>query len=54
MYNPESVLENEAHKILWAFEIQTDNLISAGRSDLMIVNPYQKKKKKKKKKKNAE
>ena len=24
MYKPESVLENETHKILWDFEIQTD------------------------------
>ena len=27
--NLESVLENETHKILWNFEIQTDYLISA-------------------------
>ena len=26
MHKPESVLENEMHKILWAFEIQTDHL----------------------------
>ena len=37
MYNPESILENEMHKILWDFEIQTDHLISARRSDLGIV-----------------
>ena len=25
MHNPESVLENEMHKLLWDFEIQTDH-----------------------------
>ena len=45
MRNPEPVLENETHKILWDFEIQTVNLISSRRSELVIVN--------KKKKKNA-
>ena len=29
MRNPESVLENEIHTLLWDFEIQTDPLISA-------------------------
>ena len=38
MHNPESVLENDTHKILWDFEIQTDNLISAKRPDLVVVN----------------
>ena len=38
MYNPESVLENEMHKILWGFEIQTDHLISARRINRVIVN----------------
>ena len=41
MNNPESVLENEMHKILWKFEIQTDHIISARRSDLVLV--YKKK-----------
>ena len=27
MHKPESVLENETHKFLWDFQIQTDNLI---------------------------
>ena len=27
MHNPESVPENETHKVLWDFEIQTDHLI---------------------------
>ena len=49
MYNLEFVTENETHKLLWDFEIQTDHLISARRLDLVIV-----KKKKKKKKELAE
>ena len=28
MQNPESVLENETHKLLWYFDIQTDRQIS--------------------------
>ena len=27
MHNPASVLENETHKLLWDFDIQTDHLI---------------------------
>ena len=38
MHNPESVLENETHKLLWHFEIQMDHLISARRQDLVIIN----------------
>ena len=38
MINPESILKNETHKILWDFEIQMDQLISARRQDLVIVN----------------
>ena len=38
MYKPESVLENEAHKILLYFEIQTDQLISAKRFDPVLIN----------------
>ena len=52
MHNPESVLENETHKFLWDSDIQTDHLISARRSDLILIN-YKKKKKKKKKKKRS-
>ena len=51
MHNPESVLENEVHKVLWDYEIQTDHLISARQPDQVIVNKKRKKKKKKKKKK---
>ena len=38
MHNLESVLENEAHKLLWDFEIQADHLISTRRPDLIIIN----------------
>ena len=38
MHNPESVIENETHKLLYDFEIQTDHLIPARRSDPVIVN----------------
>ena len=38
MLNSESVLVNETHKLLWNFEIQTDHLISARRSDQAIIN----------------
>ena len=49
IHNPEFVLENETHKLLRDFDIQTDHVISAKRPDLIIIN---KKKKKKKKRKN--
>ena len=48
MHNPESVQENEMHKFLWDFKIQTDHLILARRQDLVIVKKKKKKKKKKK------
>ncbi len=38
LHNPESIQENETHKLLWDFEIQTDHLISTRRPDLIIVN----------------
>ena len=47
IHNSESVLENEMHKLLWDFEIQTDPLISARRPDLLIVKRKKRKKKKK-------
>ena len=50
MHNPESVLENEVHKVLWDYEIQTDHLISARQPDQVIVNKKRKEKKKKKEK----
>ena len=43
MHNPESIPENETHKLLWDFEIQTDHLISARRPELIIVNKKKKK-----------
>ena len=38
MHNPEPILENDAHKLLWDFDIQTDHLISARKPDLIIIN----------------
>ena len=38
MHNSAPVLENETHKLLWDFDIQTDHLISARRPDLKIIN----------------
>ena len=46
MHNPASVQENDKHKLLWDFDIQTDHLISAGRLDLIIINNNNNKKKK--------
>ena len=43
MHNPESVPENETHKLFLDFEILTDHLISARRLDLEIVNKKKKK-----------
>ena len=44
MHNPASVLENDSHKLLWDFNIQTDHLIPARRPDLIIINNKKKKK----------
>ena len=38
MYNPAPVLENDLHKLLWDFNIQTDHLNAARRPDLIIIN----------------
>ena len=38
MHNLEFILENEIHKILWDFEIQTDHLNPARRPDLVLIN----------------
>ena len=43
MHNPAPVLENDTHKLLWDFDIQTDHLISARRPDLIIINKKKKK-----------
>ena len=37
-HKPAYVLENEAHKILYDFEIQTDHLIPTLRPDLELIN----------------
>ena len=44
MHNPALVLENDTHKLLWDFNIQTDHQISARRPDLIIINKKKKKK----------
>ena len=38
MQNSASVPENDTNKLLWDFDIQTDHLIPARRSDLIIIN----------------
>ena len=38
MHNPAPVLENDSHKLLWDFNIQTDQLIPVRRPDLIIIN----------------
>ena len=38
MHNPAAALENNTHKLLWDFDIQTDHLISARKPDLIILN----------------
>ena len=37
MHNPAAVLENDTHKFLWDFDIQTDHLILARRPDLIVI-----------------
>ena len=43
MHNPASVLENDTHKLLCDFNIQTDHLISARTPNLIIINKKKKK-----------
>ena len=38
MHNLTFVLENDTHKPLWDFDIETDHLIPARRPDLIIIN----------------
>ena len=38
MHNPAPVLENDSHKLLLNFNIQTDRLVPARRPDLIIIN----------------
>ena len=42
MHSPESILENETHKLLWDYEIQTNHLFLTRRPDLLIVNKQRK------------
>ena len=43
MHKRESVLENEAHRILCGFDGQTDHQIPASRLDLGLINKKEKK-----------
>ena len=45
IYSLAPVLENDSHKLLWDFNIQTDHLIPARRPDLITINKKKKKKK---------
>ena len=38
MHNRVPVIENDSHKLLWDFNIQTDNLIPARKPELIIIN----------------
>ena len=38
MHNPEYLLDNVTHKLLWDFEMQTVHLISATLPDFIIIN----------------
>ena len=38
MHNPAAVLENDTHKPPLDIDVQTDNLISARRPDLIVIN----------------
>ena len=38
MHNPAPVLENDTHKLLWDFNVQTDHIIPARRPDLILFN----------------
>ena len=38
MHNPESILQNKSHKIIWDFEIQRNPLIIDRRPDLVLNN----------------
>ena len=42
MHNPAPILENDTHKLLWDFDIQTNHLISARRPDLIMINKKRK------------
>ena len=42
MHNTAPVLQNDTHKLLWDFNIQTNHLIPARRPDLIIINKKKK------------
>ena len=42
MQNPAPVLENDTHKLLLDFNLQTDHLIPARRPELIIINKKKK------------
>ena len=42
MHNPAAVQENDTHKLLLDFDIQTDHLISTRRPNLIIINQIKK------------
>ena len=42
IHNPAPVLENDTHRLLWDFDIQTDHLISARGPDLIIIKKKKK------------
>ena len=43
MHNSVPVLENDSHKLLWDFNIQTDHLVPARRPNLIRINNKKKK-----------
>ena len=43
MHNPVAVLENDMQKLLWDFNIQTDQLMPARRPDIIIINKKKRK-----------
>ena len=42
MHNTAHVLENDSHKLLWDFNIETDQLIPAKRPNLKIIKEKKK------------
>ena len=45
MLNPEPVLQNDTHKLLWEFDMQTDHQISGRKPNLIIICKKKKKRK---------
>ena len=45
MHKPESVLENETHKVLWDFEMQMDCPTPTRRPNLELINKKKRKEK---------